>query len=201
MHNKQILLIVFILILNILGKTWAKLPKNYNNLVFVSFFNASYYYIYQRKLLWEFSPNGIPINVLRALHIFFVTPFLVLLFLSNAPQKVRSKIAYSIKWTVVSTVIENLLHKERVIQYNHHWNSLWSSLVYLLMYTCSLIFKSNPLLALVISVLSLSFFIVKFPVHFNNRFLKGPMHIFWQRRSPLYNKFLQLLTESKIPGF
>ncbi|OLO27038.1 hypothetical protein BTR23_21120 [Alkalihalophilus pseudofirmus] len=174
MKQKQILILIPILLLTLSGRTWKNFPKYYKSLAYVSFFNSFYYYLCKRYLLWEFPPEGFHWRLLRSMHIFFITPMLVLAFLSKFPESLPRQLTYLIKWTVGSTMVEHFAVKENVIIFKHGWNIFWSGLIYLLMYSFSYLLTKKPFVTWFLSFYSLIFFLTFFKVPFNRLLLKGP---------------------------
>lgn len=164
MRYKHLTLIIGILSLNIGMKTWRQFPKCCKSLIFVSFVNVVYYGICRRHLVWEFTPGGIHWKLLRVIHVTIVTPSIVLLFLSRLPKSLYRQIMYLISWVTAASVIELIIHKQKLIQYKHGWNILWSAFVYLKMFIYSYLFPRKPYLTILLSVLSNLFLVKKFKV-------------------------------------
>lgn len=171
----HIILVLSIIVLTILSKSWRDIPKYLKNMVFVSSFNGLYYLLCRRHLVWEFIPNGINWFLIRVAHSMIVTPLLVLVFLSTMPRTLFKKIFHFIRWIIMSSAIEHLIHKKRLILYGHGWNIFWSGVLYLLMFMFSHLFTKRSILALFLSLYSTIFFIFKFKVplrikHFSRYF-------------------------------
>ncbi|WP_374193845.1 CBO0543 family protein [Alkalihalobacillus sp. BA299] len=175
MKQKQLLLLLPILLLTIIGRTWRDIPKYYKSLGYVSFFNSFYYYICKRYLLWEFPPYGFHWRLLRALHIFLITPLLVLAYLSSFPRSFSKKIVHLIKWTFISSLFEYFAVKQKMIKFKHGWNIYYSGLIYLKMYMLSYLHTKKPLPSWVLSIIFLIVCILKFKVPLKTRLLKGPI--------------------------
>ncbi|OIJ19432.1 hypothetical protein BKP45_13380 [Anaerobacillus alkalidiazotrophicus] len=178
MRKKQISIILFIVLMNFLFKTWKVVPKYYKSLIFVSFWNSFYYYLCKRHLVFEYTNKGINWKLLRGLHIFIATPLLVLLFLCKLPKTLSKQIVYILKWGIGSFFIELFLLKQKLIKFKYGWNIYWSGLIYFKMYTYSYLFNKRPFLTWVLSIFSLLFYIFKFNVPLTKRLLKGPFLFF-----------------------
>ncbi|WP_096186479.1 CBO0543 family protein [Evansella halocellulosilytica] len=185
MKQKQIALILFIFILNIFGKSWRYVPKYYRSLIFISFLNSLYYYICKRHLVWEFNTRGVNWRLLRAIQTFFITPSLVILFLSKLPDTLLKRIVHVIKWVTCSSLIEHFIHKKKMIRFKYGWNIYWSTLIYIKMYVYSYLFYINPLFACILSLCSLIFFIITFQVPLTTRFLKGSITVLFPKKGRL----------------
>ncbi|MBB5171955.1 CBO0543 family protein [Texcoconibacillus texcoconensis] len=164
MKQKHLALILSLLLLNILRGSWRDIPKYYKNLTYVIFVNILYYLVCRRHLLWEFPSLGVNRLVLRVAYVIFVTPSIVLAFLSKFPKSPFRQILYISKWVIVSSMIEYFLHKRKLIQYKHGWNIYWSGLVYLKMFVYSSIFHKKPLIVWLLTFCSLIYFIVTFQI-------------------------------------
>ena len=164
MKWKHLFLMVLVLVLNIKGKTWRDIPKYYKSLGYAAVINAIYYKLCKRHLVWEFTPNHFNWRLLRIIHIFIMTPLLVLLFLSKCPKTGFTQLGYLLKWVFFSSIVEYTAHKQRMIQYKHGWNIFWSGVLYLMMYVYSSLFSKRPVVTCFISFCSIVFFIKKFKV-------------------------------------
>lgn len=193
MKQKQIALILIIVLLNVFNKTWKDLAKYYKNLIFVIVINAFYYYLCKRYLVWEFRPGGLSWRWLRVNHTFVVTPLLILLYLSKLPNTLSKQIVYIINWVIGSFIVEYGLHNLKMIRFKYGWNVFWSGLLYFKMYLYSHIFTKNPITASVLSLLSIIFLIVKFRVPLTKRLLKGPVFMLLPRTVALPYKYKILI--------
>ncbi len=174
---KHIVMVVMILVLNFKEKTWVNIPKYYKSIFYATVCNAFYYYLCKRFLVWEFNPDGIGWRTLRGLHLFVITPLLVLLCLSKFPKSFTKQIFHIIKWVVGSSLFEYILAKRNLIIFKHGWNIFWSGLLYLKMYLYSFLFIKRPFFTTVLSLCSVVFFIKKFNVPLSKRLLKGPIFL------------------------
>lgn len=164
MRNKHILLILGVVLINLLGRTWRYIPRYYKSLGYVTSINILYYILCRRHLVWEFHPKGVHWWLLRGIHIFVVTPLLTLSFLAKLPSSISKQIWYIIKWVLVSSGLEYISHKQHLIQYKHGWNGFWSGILFLKMYVYSYLFSKKPLLTWILTFCSASFFVFKFKI-------------------------------------
>ncbi|WP_078592835.1 CBO0543 family protein [Evansella clarkii] len=173
MKNKQIkgqaAIILLIVLLNLFNKTWRDFPKYYKNIGYVGLVNIFYYYLCSRHLVWEFPPVGANWKLLRIMHIFFITPLLVLSFLSRYPSTLSKQFLHVIKWVTASSITEYIAHKQKLLQYKHGWTIFWSALLYLKMFMYSKLIVKRPLTTLFLSVCSVAFLIKKFKVPINKK--------------------------------
>ncbi|MBM7660254.1 hypothetical protein JOC85_001021 [Bacillus mesophilus] len=170
-RNQHIVLVLSIILLSILSKSWRDLPKYYKNMIYVGSFNIIYYLLCRRHLVWEFIPNGINWLGIRLVHILIATPLMVLIFLSNMPRTLWRQLFHLIRWAVIASLVEYVAHKKRLILYAHGWNIFWSGTVYLLMFLYSHLFTKRPFITIILSLSSTLFFIIRFSVPFKRKHL------------------------------
>ncbi len=174
-RNRHIILILSVALISIINRSSGDIPKYYKNMVYVSSFNAIYYLLCKRHLLWESIPSGVNWFTIRVVHTFIITPLLVLVFLSKMPHTLLKQYTYIIRWSIVSTAVEYLIHKKHLILYAHGWSVLWSGILYFKMFVYSHLFTKHPRLTLFLSLCSTVYFIFKFKVplkmkHFSRYF-------------------------------
>ncbi len=183
------ILIVAIFLLNICGQTWKDVPKYYKSLAYVSFTNALYYYLFKRHLLWEFTPGDMNWKILRKIHIFFISPLLVLFYLSKLPQSLPKQVLHTMKWILASVFVEHYVVKQKMLTFKYGWNTIWSGMIYLQMYVYSYLFLKKPVLTWILSFCSIVFYMIKFKVPLTRRLLKGPYFLFFKKkRFPLKDR-------------
>lgn len=175
-RQKHIILIVSILFLTITKVSRRDVSKYYKNMIFVGFFNTMYYRICKRHLLWEFTPIGINKMVLRFIHMLLVTPLMVVSFLSEIPKTLLKKWIYFAQWILLSTFVEYVVHKNKLIYYAHGWNLLWSGLMYAKMYVYSFLFTKQPVKTLLLSLCSTLYFMKKFHVPLKKKHYSKYIH-------------------------
>ncbi|WP_332629752.1 CBO0543 family protein [Halalkalibacter flavus] len=189
-RHKQIALILIILLLNLYLRTWKGLSKYYKSMLYTSFINALYYYIFKRNLLWEFKPGGMNWRLLRKIHTFFLSPVLVLLFLSRFPTSFINQVIYTMKWVLASSFAEYFLEKRKMIRFKYGWNVIWSGLIYLQMYLFSYFFLKKPVMVWALSFFSVLFYMTVFKVPLTGRLLRGPYLLFIRKKKyPLMDNF------------
>lgn len=159
---KHIVLILGIIFIS--RNSWRDIPKYYKSMIFSSSLNALYYFLCRRHLVWEFTPFGIKWGLLRTLHIVLVTPLLVLTYLSKSPNSFFKQLIYTIKWVLVTSLVEYMAHKQKLILYAHRWNVFWSGFLFAMMFGFSKLFIKRPHLTLILSSFTTVFFIIKFKV-------------------------------------
>ncbi len=172
--QKHCMLVLFFLTLNIIGRTW-KVPKLHINALYTIAFNLLYYYLCKRHLLWEFNTKGVNWKVLRAIHIFFITPSMVALTLSEFPVKFYKKILHFVFAIGASTVMDYTLVKRKILKFKRGWSVKWSCLLYLKMYVYNYLLQKRPILVLILSFLSTVTLLITFKVPLTSRLIRGPI--------------------------
>lgn len=183
MKRNQVILLLFTLILATAGSL-KHLPKHYKEVGFISFFNAFYYYICKRYLLWEFRPRGIDWRIIRAVHTFVTTPLVVLSSLAKFPKTMPNQIVHVLKWTFISTYLEHVIAQQKLIRFKHGWNIYWSGLIYLKMYTYSYLHTKNATFTWILSIGTAIFYVLRFKIPFKKRLLKGPICLVLKKEPP-----------------
>ncbi len=189
MKQKHLILILSLIFINILRRSWRDFPKYYKSLAYVSIVNALYYCLCRRHLVWEFLPLGMNWWQIRFLHVFIVSPLLVLSYLANYPKSLLKQVIHLIQSVLVSTLFECYLRKKKMIQYKHSWNEFWTGLIYLKMYVYSYLFSKRPLTTIFLSICSMIFFIVKFKVPIKKK------HVFSRKFDHLVDYFYHSFLE------
>ncbi|WP_138419651.1 CBO0543 family protein [Aquibacillus sediminis] len=170
-RNQHIILMTCIVLLSVFTHSLRDIPKYYKNMAYVGSFNAIYYLLCRRHLVWDFAPNGIHWLVIRFIYTLIITPLIVLIFLSKMPRERVRQVSYIIRWTIIASIVEYVAHKKKLILYSHGWNIYWSGLIYVKMFVCSHLFSKRPLITLALSTVSTAFYILKFkvPILVNHR--------------------------------
>jgi len=133
-------------------------------MLFVSSFNAIYYFLCRRHLVWEFVPSGINWWLIRLVHIFIVTPLIALNFLSKLPSGLWKQFTYLIKSVLFASIVEYFANKKKLILYSHGWNIIWSGILYVMMFCYSYLFTKRPVYTIMLSLCSTIYFVIKFKV-------------------------------------
>lgn len=187
--NLNIIIIVLLFLLNIKYQSFKYLKKYASTMVYVSTFNALYYYLCKHYLLWDFKSIYLSVRWLRALHIFILTPFLVLLYLTNFPRKIEQQPIYILKWVAVSSICEFIVFKQGILFFKRGWNIGWSALLYLKMYVYSYFFKEHKLTVLGLSIITTVTALKIFNVPLRNDQLKGPLVIPFLKKKKKFISF------------
>ncbi len=184
--RQQLIIVLLLTLMHIKFKSWRMFPKYYKGMFFISFLNSFYYYLCKRHLVWEFTHVCFKWRLLRAVHIFYVTPSLVLLFLTKLPNSISQQTVYLINWLCASFIFEYYLVRKNILRFKHRWNLYWSLLVYLKIYVYAYLYTIKPLVTWVLSIFSAIFFSVKFKVPLKKRLFKGPFFLLYKKRPLLF---------------
>ncbi|GAE32190.1 hypothetical protein JCM9152_3712 [Halalkalibacter hemicellulosilyticusJCM 9152] len=198
MKQKHLGFILILIFVNVFLRTWRIPPRYYKSIAYVFFINSCYYYLFKKKLLWDFNSAYSNTYVLRALHLFIGTPLLVLTCLAYFPKKLSKQSIYILTWTLGSTCIEYIASKSKLIIYHNGWNIFWSCCIYFKMYTFSYLFQIKPILTWGLSAISLLFYMIRFQIPVEYRLLKGPILICLQRNIQPYTKVNRLIKKGII---
>ena len=171
---KHIIMVLILLILNINFKTWRRFPGKTPTLIYVTLINFLYYFICQKKLVWDFKSNSLSISKVRLLQSFLGTPLITLLCLSGVPHtSAKDKNIYLIICALVSTFFEWVAHKKlNMISFYNGWNIKWSLVIYLQLYFFSYYHTKYPFFTWVLSILSLEQYISLFKIPLSPDMLK-----------------------------
>ncbi|WP_071318247.1 hypothetical protein AWH56_26785 [Anaerobacillus isosaccharinicus] len=185
----NIIIIVLLFLLNIRYQSFKHLKKYAPTMVYVSTFNALYYYLCKHYLLWDFKSINLSVRWLRGLHIFILTPSLVLLYLTKFPRKIEKQPIYILKWVAVSSICEFIVFKQGLLFFKRGWNIGWSALLYLKMYVYSYFFKEHKLTVLGLSIITTVTALKIFNVPLRNDQLKGPLAIPFLKKKKKFISF------------
>lgn len=190
-------LLLGMILINVYKKNWLLVPKYHKSLAYVSFINAMYYYLFKRHLLWEFNPGESNWRFVRATHMIFLSPLLVLLFFSGFPATNGKRIVYTMKYVLLSTLAEHLIAKRRMIFYKNGWNVLWSGIIYFQMFVFSYLLLKRPTLTWILSLFSILFYIKRFKLPLTRRLLKGPF-FFFIKTKPSFLERIKIVLEGRF---
>lgn len=169
------------------------MPKFYPNALYTITFNLLYYYLCKRHFVWEVNPRGVNWKAIRATHIFFVTPSMVLLALSKLPNNLYRKVFHLVFAIGASTMMDYLLVKIRMLKLKRGWSMRWSGLFYIKMYLYNYLLQKRPIHVLFLSVISTLFFVIKFNVPMTKRLLRGPTLLFSKKKVAPFETKIQSL--------
>ncbi|WP_416149006.1 hypothetical protein ACM26V_22510 [Salipaludibacillus sp. HK11] len=155
-----------LIMLNTYYKTWRRIRDVWPGIVYVVFFNGLFYVLTKNMnpSPWVFNSKQMSPKTLKVYHLLVIMPLLLLLFLSNSPRSLSKQISYILKWTVGSSLIEAIGNKLHAISFFRKWTIGWSALIYVSMYTFSLLILVKPVLTMSLSIMSTFFFVKQFNV-------------------------------------
>ena len=149
-----------------IGK-WERWKEYLPTFYYWALFSCFYEYISYigNKHLWEFDRNFISLFVTETLYTFIFYPSMIILFLGNYPKGKNKILLHYIKWISLSVIIESLALKLGAIKFAHGWSMGWEVFFYSTMYPMLRLHYRKPLLALIISVFFVLFYLLIFDYH------------------------------------
>ncbi len=146
-----------------MGK-WERWKEFLPTFYYWALFSCFYEYISYigNKHLWEFDRNFISLFVTETLYTFIFYPSMIILFLGNYPQGKYQKILHYIKWISLSILVETIAFKIGAIKFAHGWSMGWEVFFYSTMYPMLMLHHKKPLVALILSVFFVLFYILIF---------------------------------------
>ncbi len=130
--------------------------------------NLLYYFLVEDRLLWMYAPNIVFSHTAPEILItFIVFPSTVMLFLHKmATTDGARRIAHFVKWIAIYLGAEWLGSLLGVIEYHGGWGFLWSVLFVCVMFPMLLLHHTRPLIAYVLSVALIVFYLLIFDMPF-----------------------------------
>jgi hypothetical protein len=130
-------------------------------------FSCFYEYISYigNKHLWEFQNNFISLFITETLYTFLFYPSMIVLFLGNYPEEISKKFWHYFKWISLSLLIEAMALRYGAIKFSNGWSMVWEIFFYSTMYPMLRLHHRKPILALVLSVFFVAFYLIVFDYH------------------------------------
>ena len=165
MVRLHLILLLAIFLVSIKHQTLKNLHKHLGSILYVCSFNLLYYILCKDYILWDFKPKKVNSIVIRIIHLLFIMPLIVLLYLEHIPSKKGDQFIYIVKWVTSSAVIEYIGQKVfKMIYFDNGWHMGWSICIYAKMYLFSILFKKYPLSILTTSFGFTAYLLYKFKV-------------------------------------
>ncbi|RXI96270.1 hypothetical protein DS745_21280 [Anaerobacillus alkaliphilus] len=163
---KHIIMLLVLIMINGRYKTWRRLPENLPTLIYVAFINLIYYFVSQKKKVWEFRSNDLSLKKVRFIQSFLATPLITLLYLSGVPYSLgKSKVMHFLLYTGVSTFFEWLANKKlKMISFYNGWNIQWSLLIYIQLFLFAHLYKKYPMIIWLMTILSIDQYVRLFSI-------------------------------------
>ncbi|WP_420489698.1 CBO0543 family protein [Neobacillus vireti] len=133
---------------------WKNINKYYPTLLYLLVGNLLYFYLYDKDMLWDFTPDFSEKwdKIREIIYIFIAFPCSILLYLSNMPQTKTKKLLHIILWIVIYSCLELLWHHFGLVSYNRGWNFWWSLGFDCVMFPLLLLHNKRPYVTLIISL-------------------------------------------------
>lgn len=142
---------------------WRNWAKYQSTMLFFSFGNMLYNFVYHDHSLWKFKPDIFNHHIIEIIFSFTVLPLTALIFLSAFPSDRKRQLLLIFKYILIYFAVEFLLFKFGRIEYNYGWNIWWSLAWDCLMFPTLVIHHKKPLLAYAGSVLVIFLMNWRFP--------------------------------------
>lgn len=146
---------------------WKEWERYYPTILYIIALNLLYKFFALSKFhLWKLSSQDFFFNShmgIMVWHIFIINTLLTFIYLSNFPEEeLKKKIVYILKWVLLFILIEILLLKSNHINYYHGWSLGWTAFFDLVMFSMLRLHYKKPLLAIVLSITNIFFYLVVF---------------------------------------
>ncbi|WP_096156292.1 MULTISPECIES: hypothetical protein [Bacillus] len=146
-------MLVWVFLLNVKQQTLKNFHQHVNSILYVCASNFLYYLLCKDYILWDFKSNIMSSKAIRTIHLLFIMPLVLLLYLENYPKQKLDQLLYISKWVVSSAIIECVGQRVfKMIYFDNGWHIGWSLWIYVKMFIFSIMFKKYPF-----SVLATSF--------------------------------------------
>jgi hypothetical protein len=154
-------------VLTVVKGKWQGWKEYLPTFYYWALFSCFYEYISYigDKHLWEFEQNFISLFITETLYTFIFYPSMIILFLSNFPEGKTRRLWYYIKWISLSVIIEAIALRLGSIKFAHGWSIVWEVFFYSTMYPMLRLHYRNPMIALILSVFFVLFYLLIFDYH------------------------------------
>ncbi|RSK25742.1 hypothetical protein EJF36_01855 [Bacillus sp. HMF5848] len=155
---------------------WKNWKLYYPSILFFILGDLLYHYLlFDFFPMWRYNPFGLDESLglthtfIAFLIMFFIYPASILLYLGHFPtgSGPMRKFAYYIVWIGITVLIEYIIVQFNGIQYYNGWSLTWSALFVIVMLFTLRIHHIYPLAAWVLSLLFITFLLIKFQVPFH----------------------------------
>lgn len=145
---------------------WRNWEKYYPTILFMIIGNFLYNLLTYNHPMWLYEEALLPNHtIIEMVHSFVVFPVTVLVFLPHFPENnLLKKIVYILRWEAIFITVEWILSRLELFSYHNGWSIGWSVLFNVVMFTLLRIHFKRPLLAWIISVFIVLFFMILFNV-------------------------------------
>jgi hypothetical protein len=145
---------------------WKQYKKYYPTMLFFGMGDLIYIAIFHHKPLWKFPTNFLipPLDeLLLIFSVFFPT---ALIFLTNYPKKLRSKVIYIVMWIAIYMLVETVDLMTGIIEYHNGWSYWWSLLHNTIQFPLIALHHRKPILTWIIALIFLIIIMNIFKVPF-----------------------------------
>lgn len=143
---------------------WKNWNKYNSTMLFISWGNLLYNYLYKNSLLWELKTYIINKTITELLNTIILLPFTVLLLLSNYPDRVGMQVYKISKYIAIYSAVEFVYYKLGLMVYNQGWNFWWSIAWNFMMFPMMVLHYKKPLFAYIAAIAAIVIILDLFPV-------------------------------------
>ncbi|WP_419887892.1 CBO0543 family protein [Neobacillus niacini] len=150
---------------------WRNWSQYHSTILFFWFGDLLYNFLCKNYLMWEyketmFGQHLLPNHLTVSLLIMFVAyPASVLIYLGNLPETTMKKALWLLFWVTLFSLVEYInLHYLDLIEHHHGWTMAWSVIFNLLVFFMLLLHYKYPIVALILSIPIILFFVMYFKV-------------------------------------
>lgn len=131
---------------------WMRWREYYPTILYIILGNLAYFYVFHEYELWLYS--SFLGNIYTGLAItFLIYPPMVALYLEYFPERKVMQAVYILSWTAIGTLIEYFACLSGGIIYDHGWNLLWSTIIFIGSFILLRVHYRHPLIVWPISLL------------------------------------------------
>lgn len=148
---------------------WRNWEKYHSTMLYMVVFSLLYDVLTYNYSLWIFGDFFLPTHTLNSLAVTFIGfPCSVLIFLSRFPEhSIIKKVTYVALWAILYLAIEYFFLVIDLFYYDNGWNIWWSALLDVTLFPMLLLHHKKPLLAYLIGVPIIIFYLLVFNVPIN----------------------------------
>lgn len=146
---------------------WKKWREYHPSMFFIATGGLLYEYIVKENTLWKFHPDFLYGHEMTVIVYALITmPVSIFVFLQHFPKGWKKRLKYIVMWSAIYIAVEWILFLSGRISYQNGWVFWYSFLFDLMMFSIIALHHRKPVLAYVLSIPIIAFFIIVFRVPF-----------------------------------
>lgn len=147
---------------------WRRWEKYYPTILFFILGNLVYRILFHNNLLWLYVSPLLNHTLIDILITFTVFPSTLMVFIPNYPRGTSKQVVYIFFWVCLYSAVEYISHILGAFKYDNGWNTLWSILFNISMFSLLYLHYKKPLLAWISAIAELIVCIVIFEANIMN---------------------------------